>query len=184
MNDLKLYYPVQKLIKTGDPLLWHANTMLGAFIRAITRKERRQYEIDNNIDGNHTSGVLRMPLFEMGDRRWIAESLEHGPQLSLLSNRLTAFDGMVWWYPMNLPDEVRNRWGSNVLNLSDESIPYGYWDIAKYLLSGPPDIGSSKGIFCSEEWLIGLEKKGKACSPNGLASHFPEFDNVIPVRIL
>jgi hypothetical protein len=183
-NDLSKYEAVRDGMQTGDMLGWHSNSALGASIRLLTRKERRQYEIDSGIDLNHISGVIRIPTYETGDRRFISESLEHGPQLSLLSKRLQEFAGMVWWYHVIASDEERACWGSNALDCTAKGTPYGYWDILKYAIFGPPEIDLADGLYCSEEWLYNWGDTGKAWSPNGLPAKSSRLLKVFPVRIL
>jgi len=182
MNDLTLYNQVKDKMQTGDPIQWRSNSVLGYGIRKVTAKDRRQYEVDNDIDVNHTAGVIRLKEYEEG-RRFISESLEKGPELHYLSERLESFDGQVWWYPLTISNEQRTKWGSLALGCTVKAIKYGYWDIFKYAMFGPGKIDIDDGLYCSEEWMWNMGYRGDSKSPNGLTT-LKEFENVIPVRIL
>jgi len=181
MKDLSLYNAVKDKIQTGDLINIKSNTMLGASIRFMSRKERRQYEIDHDINVNHSMGVLRLPLLEE-DHRFIPESLEDGPVLHILSERLDLLDGEAWWYHVPATDEERLEWGRETLKWIGKGVKYGYKDIVKYMFS-QPDINPENGLICSEFWLIGWKYKGKTLSPNGLPA-LDLFNDVLPVRIL
>jgi len=183
VKDLSLYYAVRDDMKTGDLLQWNSSSLLGSTIRMMTRDERRQFEIDAGIDVNHSAGLIRIPLFEgMEERRFIPESLEHGPSLNILSKRLEDFDGEVWWYPIVASPEERIMWGENALDCIGCSIPYGYCDIVKFMTERP-NINHENGLFCSEFWMYCWGDTGKSMSPNGLTKH-PRLENILPVRIL
>lgn len=182
-NNLDAYYAVRDEMKTGDLVQFNSSTMLGSTIRWRTRKDRRQYEVDNGIDVNHSAGIVRIPLFEgLGERRFLLESLEGGPSLHLLGHRLENFDGEAWWYPIVSTPEERIKWGERVLDCIGRCVPYGYGDIISFL-SEQPDIDSKNGLFCAELWQYGWGDTGRAMSPNGLTNHRLLRD-VYPRRIL
>jgi len=183
MNDLTMYNAVKDQMKTGDPIQWNSSSLLGSTIRMATRKRRRPLEIDLGIDVNHTSGVLRIPLYEGAEeRRYLPESLENGPSLNLLSNRLEEFDGEAWWYPIVASPEERIKWGENALDCIGCSIKYGYDDVLGFWWE-QPDINPANGLFCSEFWMYCWGDRGRSMSPNELTNH-RLFKNVMPVRIL
>ncbi len=186
MKDLSRYLEVRDRMMTGDLIQFNSSSLLGSSIRAMTRGNRRQYEVDNKIDVNHTAGVIRIPMYEGREeaRRFLPESLEGGPALHILSRRLEDFDGEAWLYLLadNVPEEWRIKWGMNALDCIGCGIDYGYKDIFKFVGSRP-DIDISNGLICSEMWMYCGGFKGMALSPNELPA-LSIFDGIEPVRIL
>ena len=178
-----MYDLVRDEIKTGDLISWHTTSpkIIPYLIRRTTNKERRLHEVDNDISVNHVSGVLRLPLYELGDRRWVVEAVSGGVEITLLSCKLENHKGTVYWYPVEATDEERAQWGSNALvNIGKR---YGFLDIVKYLLMGAPEIDIKRGLYCSEAWLHCWGDQGKGWSPNGLPANVGRLKNSLPVVI-
>jgi hypothetical protein len=181
MNDLSSYMAVRDKIQTGDLIQWHSNDMVGSAIMFITEKYRRKYEIDHDVNVSHTASVIRLPSFER-DRRYTLESLESGPSLHILSKRLEAYNGKVYWYPVNATEEERNVWGGNALDCIGDGISYGYTDILKFIVERPK-IDIKNGLICSEYWMYCWGYAGTSLSPNELPT-LDRLKDSIPVRIL
>jgi hypothetical protein len=137
MNDLSRYYTVRDLMKTGDVLQWHSDSILGAGIRL-----RKGGEI------NHTGLIIRLSEYEGIERRvFTLEALEHGVVLNLLSRRLERYDGQVYLHRLtDKYNPLRGTIGERALSCL--GIPYDYPSIIKECF-GNARMDMSK-LFCSE----------------------------------
>ena len=95
--SLDLYYKYRPEMQSADLLQWQSDTLLGKLIRIWSKGV------------NHSGQVLDLALCkDLLNRRWILEALEGGLDINLISSRLEAYKGRVWWHPL-LPeyDEYR-----------------------------------------------------------------------------
>jgi len=85
------YSDARPLMDTGDLLLFRSDGLLGEAIRLFS-----------HANVNHAALIMRIRPYETDEHRlFIAEALEHGIVMSVLSKRLKDFDGKVFWYPLN-----------------------------------------------------------------------------------
>ena len=163
MNDLSKYNAVKDLMKTGDVLQWHSNSLIGAGIRA--RK---------GGDINHSGLIIRMAEFEgLERRRFTLEALENGVVLNLLSRRLEAFNGQVYLHRLRSEyDACRQEIGERAL--SCVGIPYDYPGILKECF-GNAQMNLDK-LFCSETvWFAETAiTTGEAPDPEELEQYMAE----------
>lgn len=153
MNDLSAYLKVKDQMDTGDLIQWKSNSLIGALIRWKT-----------NANVNHSGLVLRLQEYEgLKGRRFTTESLEHGVVLNLLSRRLEAFDGEVWWLP--LKDEyaraMRQAVGERALEMIGK--PYDYGSIVRQIFGRVS--ADARALFCSEHCFLAYGLTGTAPTP-------------------
>lgn len=172
-NDLSLYLDVRSQMRTGDLLQWHSNSVLGKMIRTKTHKDRPKYEVENDINVNHSSLVICLKEVESGDLRiHTNEAMEKGTVPAFLSVRLQQFDGHVWWYPLN--DEIEGIFNVDRIKIGRNAfeylgVGYDYWAIAKKLVNIKTRIDIRK-LFCNEYCSVcyGVRTGSVARSPNAM----------------
>lgn len=152
-NDLSAYYAVRKDMETGDLLQWHSRSMIGAAIR---------WKIGGEV--NHSGLVLRLAEYESAEgRRWTSEALEDGVHAVLLSRRLEAHDGKVWWHKLKPQyHDLRGMIGTRMMQ--QLGVKYDFGSLFRQLFAkASVDLAA---LFCSEYcyWCVGGEK-GKAPNP-------------------
>lgn len=164
------YTAVKDRMKTGDPLLWISNSVIGWLIRLKKAEPppARHPELPPDFNPNHVSSVIRLAEFEgLERRRFCLEALEHGYVLNLLSRRLAEFDGEVWWFPLGAEWDIRRtEIGERIL--SYVGIKYDYGSLFKNLLGHVSS--DARRLFCSEAFYMSLGFTGKAPRPNELPS--------------
>ena len=180
-NQLSLYLAARGQMRTGDLLQWKSNSLLGAAIRLKTQKDRREHEVENDINVNHSSLAICLTEKESGDLRMHTnEAMGGGTIPAFLSVRLQQYNGSVWWYPLS--DELdEQRIGIGRRAFENLGIGYDYWAIAKQLFGIHPKIDGSR-LYCNEYCCVCWGIKGAtAKSPNWLPNLgiFKE-----PVRII
>ena len=155
MNDLTVYNSVKDQMKTGDLLLWKSHSLLGLLIREFS-----------DAPVNHASLIMRIDTYEGSEhRRFIAEALEHGIVLNILSKRLQDEDAEAWWYPLN--DEMakqRDIIGARALSFM--GLPYDYGSLLK-LAMGQVHTKTDR-MVCSEYYFESLGYTGDIPTPGDL----------------
>lgn len=159
MKDLTKYNEVKDRMKTGDLLQWKSNSIIGSLIRCRTARSLPE----GWPAVNHSSLVIRLSEYEgLERRRFTQEALEHGVVLNLLSRRLEAFDGEVWWYPLKEEfNGVRQVMGE--LALAYTGVPYDYGSLFRQILGKVS--ADARSLFCSELCCIIYGYTGKMLSP-------------------
>lgn len=155
MNNLSAYEDCKHTMKTGDVLLWRSNSLIGAAIRFFTRSEI-----------NHASMIIRLAEYEGEERRcYHSEALERGVFPNVLSKRLAAFDGTVWWYQL-LPDwdSKRTEIGRRMIDMM--GTPYDYPSLFANIVGRVS--ADARRLFCSEYCYLALGYAGKAPQPHEL----------------
>lgn len=152
MKDITLYNSVKGLMKTGDLIQWHSNSLIGKLIRMKT-----------GWYVNHSSLVMCFPQYEGEQhRRFTTEALEHGIVLNFLSKRLEVYKGEVWWY--SLKDEWESRRNSiGMMALEYVGTPYDYLSLAKQVMGKVST--NAKRFFCSEYCYFCYGFSGVAPNP-------------------
>jgi hypothetical protein len=156
MGDLKLYNAVKDQMQTGDIILWHSNSLLGALIREFS-----------DAQFNHASLVIRIQAYEGTEgRRFLAEELRHGAVLTLLSKRLVETDGEAYWYPLN-DDMAKNRAkiGENALKWI--ATPYNYEELVELAIKQCKT--GTDAMICSEYCFVCLGYSGITPTPGQLS---------------
>jgi len=168
MNDLAAYNMVKEQMQTGDVLLWRSHSLLGVLIRQFS-----------DAPVNHASLIMRFQPYEGSEqRRFIAEALEHGVVLNLLSKRLGEEDGEAWWYPLKGDwAQKRNEIGERALKYM--GTPYDYAAILELAVT-EVKAGTEK-MVCSEYCFECLGMTGNIPTPGQLPSLGIFKD---PVRVL
>jgi len=167
-NDLSLYLAVRDQIRTADLFQWHSNSLLGFAIRWKTQKDRPHYEVEHDINVNHSS--LASCLIEQESqelRRYTTEALEKGIIPNFLSVRLENFNGSVWWYP--LKDELNDQRAEMAKReFASRGIPYDYRAIVKLMVGIQPKI-DNRNLYCNEACCVAWGiKADTARNPNWL----------------
>ncbi len=157
MNDLSVYNSVRDLMQTGDLILWRSHSLLGILIREFSK-----------APVNHASLIMRIEPYEGSEgRRFIAEALEHGIVLNLLSKRLTDTDGEAWWYPLN--DEwAKKRQEIGERGLKYMGTPYDYDALLKLAMTKVK--AQTDEMVCSEFYFESLGLTGNIPTPGELPS--------------
>jgi hypothetical protein len=157
MNDLTAYNKVRDQMQTGDLLLWRSHSLLGLLIREFS-----------DAPVNHASLIMRIEPYEGSEgRRFIAEALEHGVVLNLLSKRLAEEDGEAWWYPLD--DEwAKKRQGIGERALKFMGTPYDYGALCELAID-KVKAGTDK-MICSELYFESLGYVGDIPTPGQLPS--------------
>ena len=157
MNDLSAYEKVKAEMETGDLLLWRSYSLLGLLIREFSK-----------APVNHASLIMRIEPYEGSEgRRFIAEALEHGVVLNLLSKRLAEEEGEAWWYPLN--DEwalKRGQIGERALKFM--GTPYNYGALCKLAIEKVE--AGTESMVCSEYYFESLGFTGDIPTPGELPS--------------
>jgi len=150
--DLTIYNTVKDQMRTGDLLQWRSESIIGVLIRWRTDSEF-----------NHSSLILKFSEYEGAEqRRYTTEALEHGTVLNLLSRRLEAFKGEVWWFP--LKDELNEKRQSiGEVALSLIGIPYDYKSIVAQIFGRVS--ADVRSLFCSEYCFVSYGFTGEAPAP-------------------
>ena len=165
---MDLYKLHQPQMCSCDLVEWQSLTALGGAIRFFTRKKV-----------NHSSIIIR-PVEYAGlqDRRFLIEALSGGLVPRLLSARLKAFKGRVWWHalkPSKVKQKQRNRMAMWAILETVKGTRYDYGSLFGNMFSRV-NVDASRW-FCSEAYTAmlqvgGLYKKGgKALRPG-------EFDRL------
>lgn len=163
-NDLTKYLAARDLMKTGDLLQWHSDSLLGEGIR-----------LRKGGDINHTGVLIRLQEYEGLERRvFTLEALEHGVVLNLLSRRLEQFDGQCYFHRLR-PEFDPQRQAIGERALSCLGIPYDYPGILKEMF-GNAEMGLEK-LFCSETgWYSWTGKtEGEAPDPEELEQYLKDW---------
>lgn len=156
--DIGNYALLRDEMRTGDLLQWHSKSLIGKLIRWRTGSKV-----------NHSSLVLRFSEYDSDTpRRFTMEALEHGVVLNLLSRRLEAHDGEVWWYPLKSGISLLNRKIIGERALSMVGIPYDFSSIVKQII-GKVSTDARK-LFCSEMCYMAYGYKGTAPNPGEMPS--------------
>lgn len=168
VRDLHIYNLHREQMKTGDLLLWRANSLLGAAIRMFS-----------HADVNHASLVMQFQEYEGAEkRRFTTEALSHGIVLNLLSKQLDQYDGQVWWYSIDeCEPEYRQYIGIKALEYI--GVPYDYESLFKNAFGTVS--ADARRLFCSEYCFLCYGFEGEAPTPGDMPKLgiFKE-----PVRIL
>ena len=161
-NDpLYLYKKYRGLMKTGDMIEWAGDALFPSkMIRWVTKK-----------DVNHVSTVVLVK--EYTKRVMCIEALDHGPELTTLSNRLKHYKGKVWWRPLSrqtstypscwistqrLNEQISPKIGRYLFETLGKQIDYDYDSIFKQLWKRV--IPDEKQLFCSELHYFALLNAG------------------------
>ena len=142
-----LYQAHRSEMGTGDVLEFCSHSMLGRLIRWKTGK-----------DVNHTALIIEADF--LGDKRlMLLEALGAGIAPNFLSNRITDFDGEIYWL------KLQKEWGSRKIDIMREALkyvgtPYDYGSIFKQLFRRV-SVDFNK-LFCSEFGYNVLQKVGIA----------------------
>lgn len=168
MNDLTQYNKVRDQMQTGDLLLWRSFSLLGSLIRDFSK-----------APVNHASLIIRIEPYEGSEqRRFIAEALEHGVVLNLLSKRLGEEEGEAWWYPLNdVWAQRRTQIGERALQFL--GTPYNYGALLKLAIENVK-AGTDK-MVCSEYCFECLGLEGNIPTPGQLPALGVYKD---PVKVL
>lgn len=152
MGDLTLYEQYKQDMRTGDLLLWRANSLLGVAIRAFS-----------HADVNHASLVMHFEQYEGGEhRRFTTEALSPGIVLNLLSKQLERYDGKVWWLRLNADWDARRAMiGTNAMKYI--GTPYDYHSVVKNAFGRVS--ADARELFCSEYCFLCYGLKGTAPTP-------------------
>lgn len=169
MNDLTIYNEIRSKMRSGDLLQWKSNSMIGSVIRWKTRKDRRHYEIEHDIDVNHSSIVIVMKETESDDLRvFTNEALKYGTVPNFLSVRLRDFDGHVWLYQLDDSKFINTR--PNISRRAFEllGVPYDYKAIVRQFVNSVPAI-DTESLYCNEYYMscLGISAD-RANNPNWL----------------
>lgn len=158
MNNLSDYYMARDRIRTGDPIQFASDTGIGKVIQWWTKSEV-----------NHTAMAIRFKDFEEEvDRVFIIEALEHGLQLSSLSERLKTQKGRAYWLPLNEQfNLIRKKIGGNGLLYLGNRIKYDYQGCILGNMFGRAKKDATK-LFCSEAFWLFVEKAVLECSDTSL----------------
>jgi len=153
----------------GDLLEFASDSLIGKIIRFFTKK-----------DVNHTAILWCVDQFKnVRNRKFIMEALNYGIELNLISQRLTKYKGVVYWYP--LKDEY-HKYRDEVASICllaegrTNEIRYDYLALIRNMF-GKVSVDVEKYSFCSEfaQWVLQesgiLEKQPHALRPG-------EFDNL------
>jgi len=166
MNDLSFYESIRDQMRTGDILLWHSNSILGALIRWRT-----------GGDENHASMIIRLQEYEGREhRRYHTEAMERGVYPNLLSSRLKEFDGQVWWLP--LKDEYNDKRAEIGARITEVwGCPYDYGSLF-WQLVGKVSV-ETRRMFCSEVVDYAMGHSGEAANPHELLSRGYHKDKIL-----
>lgn len=147
-----LYNTNKNQMKTGDLLQWKSPGIIGAAIRWKTKSEV-----------NHTSMIIRLGEYEGEERhRFHTEAMERGVYPNLLSVRLEAFKGQVWWLPLKDEwDQKRINIGRRLTEMWGKEYDYKslFWQLIGKVNA------DAKQLFCSETCYLALGFNGKAPNP-------------------
>jgi hypothetical protein len=155
VNDLTAYNRVKDQMQTGDLLLWRSSNVLGWLIRELSR-----------APVNHASLIMRIQPYEGGRKRiCIAEALEHGVVLNLLSKRLQEEDAEAWWYPLN------EEWAGKRGEIGERALqfmgtPYDYESLLRMALEKVKT--HTDQMVCSEFCFASLGLSGDIPTPGQL----------------
>lgn len=157
MGDLTLYNRHKYNMRTGDLLLWRANSLLGVAIRFFSK-----------APVNHASLVMHFSQYE-GDvhRRFTTEALAKGITLNLLSKQLEQYDGRVWWYPLRSDWESRRPMiGTTAMQYI--GTPYDYKSLFRNAFGRVS--ADARELFCSEYCFVCYGLNGTAPTPGDMPS--------------
>jgi hypothetical protein len=153
---LELYNKIKDQTKTGDGIAWHGHSLLGATIQGASGG---MYQ--------HASMILRMSEYEGEERRrYHTEATERGVFQNLLSKKLEAQFGEVYWYPL------RDEWNVHRAEIGRRLIDmmgggYDYSTLFKMAVYHP-ETQDDYDYICSEVLYRALGFTGKIPSPNEL----------------
>jgi hypothetical protein len=155
MGDLILYNQHREQMRTGDLLLWRANSLLGVAIRHFSK-----------ADVNHASLVMHFEQYEGGEhRRFTTEALGQGIVLNLLSRQLEQYDGKVWWLPLKDDWESRRAMvGTNAMKYI--GTPYDYKSLFRNAFGRVS--ADARELFCSEYCFLAYGLTGTAPTPGDM----------------
>ncbi|MBF0456444.1 MAG: hypothetical protein HQK99_00935 [Nitrospirae bacterium] len=170
MPNITSYEQFRPGFKFGDLLQWGGVSLLSKAIKLKTEDDRPDYEKQHWINVNHSSLLIRFPLYEgPEDRVWTTEAVGSGTTLHLLSIDLQNYSGKLWWYPLKDEvgtDDYRKEIGIRAFKYI--GIPYAYDQLMEQLVEKP--IVDTKRLFCSEYCQLcyrGEQEIGKrALNPN------------------
>lgn len=149
MSTLGLYQKHSGQIKSGDLIEWRSSTILGGAIRLFTRKKV-----------NHSSIAIRPKEYaQLKDRRFLIEALSGGLVPRLLSARLKAFKGQVWWAGLKddvVTDEVRDIMATWAVMETVKGTRYDYGSLLGNAVSRV-NVDASRW-FCSEAYTAMLQR--------------------------
>ena len=175
--SLELYDSIKADFRTGDLLAWESHSLIGFGIRLIEPDDQTQEriallhpEVRDSFNPNHASSVIRLHEYEGPEiRRFCLEAMENGVVLNLVSRRLEAFNGRVWWFPLLeiFTDDARREMGHRLLE--NVGCPYDYPAIARNIFGHVPV--STDKLFCSELHYLQFNQDGPAPRPNELLSY-------------
>ncbi|MCG6551748.1 MAG: hypothetical protein L7F77_05425 [Candidatus Magnetominusculus sp. LBB02] len=167
---MKSYEQYRPEFKFGDLLQWSGASLLSEGIKLKTENDRPEYEKQHSINVNHSSLLIRFPLYEgPEDRVWTTEAVGSGTALHLLSVVIQNYSGKLWWYPLKDDvgtDDYRKEIG--ILAFKYIGIPYAYDLLIEQLVKSP--ILGTKRLFCSEYCQLCYKGEGEigriALNPN------------------
>jgi len=154
MSDYNIY---RAGMRSGDLLEFASSSVIGGLIRLKTGK-----------DVNHSSLLLRLnEIRGLKDRVFTLESLEHGIDIHLLSNRLENFIGSVYWYPLR---QEYDKYREDIICWSLQQIDKKY-DYKSLISSIFSRVSVESDLFFCSEFVqdayteVGMIEKEKACWP-------------------
>ena len=145
--NLKLYKKHKPQMKSADLVEWQSHTALGLAIRWVTRKPV-----------NHSSILLKPKQYAgLKDRRFLLEALGGGLVPRLLSARLRAFKGRVWWHALKssmVTELDRDKMAEWAILETVQGKRYDYGGLLKNV-AGRVNI-DAQAWFCSEAYTAML----------------------------
>jgi len=153
IDMLANYLKYRNQMSTGDLLLWKSHSLLGAIIRWFSKA---------NV--NHASLVI--PLMGLNQYRiFTTEALEHGIVPNFLSERLSKYEGEVFWYALN------DEWDKKRPEIENKAfqyigVPYDYRSLFKNAFGKVS--ADARELFCSEYCFICYGFEGKAPTPGDM----------------
>jgi len=153
VNNLSDYYMARDRIRTGDPIQFASNSLVGNIIRWWTK-----------ADVNHTAMAIRFKDYESEiDRVFVIEALEHGLQLSSLSEKLKKHKGQAYWLPLREDfNSIRKKIGAKGLLHLGNRIKYDYEGCLLGNTFGRAKKDADK-LFCSEAFWLFVESAVLEC---------------------
>lgn len=169
-NDLTEYVKYRPLMKSMDAFAYKSNEPLGKAIRIFSP------------GWNHAGLFIPLDKHSGFDcRNWTLEAVAPRVHLTLLSKKLEAYNGEVWWYPLR-PEFDSLRDIGERFALSHEGVKYDFRSLIKNAF-GLVSANAFR-LFCSEINFLAYRKMGivsgeKAPRPSGLFNNYPIFEKPI-----
>jgi len=157
---INIYNEIKEEMRTGDILQWQSYSIIGSLIRWKTKVN----DVSKEDMPNHSSMIIRLSEWEgLERRRYHTEAMERGVYPNILSNRISNFQGKIWWLPLKEEwNEKREEIGMRLIECWGKE--YDYKSLAWQLI-GKVSIDVRK-MFCSEVVKFALVgEKGIAPNP-------------------